>query len=228
MATRSGYLQTSLVTTARPGLVVANDEVTIQASGNVGWWGETDTAIVWHYIRSSDGDVQRLLVFSQDFLVAGLFLDAVQNPISGLNGSNVNPPMYWIYSYSGSPTSNAANLTTTATWVNAVFAVRTPSTNVTSPGPIVSVYLGAEGYSGNLLTIGLTVPNDLTGEYPLLSTSLISSTSPYRGRLGTPYDLYYGVSNLALGTTYPADGTRTVMQFGYLAIPWNGSIPLTR
>jgi hypothetical protein len=90
------------------------------------------------------------------------------------------------------------------------------------------MYPSAESYASNLLTNGLQVPNDLTGEYSLCPIGVVSNTSPYRGRHGDLSDLWFGVSNMPIGTTYPSDGSAQFAQHGCFVTPWNGSLIKTR
>lgn len=214
---RGGFSTAGLVTNATPATTLGDGQTLATTAGQA--WGATQQNFVWHYIRSTDGEVQRYIVCVADVPVWALFMDVPQSPASGWNPTTT-PPGCVLYMN--------ANAVSNAIGTTAYTGTPTVTRIGSSSGSAVPLYLAAMSYGGTLLVSGLQVPNDMTGEYPLVSLGYVSNTSPYRGQVATPYDMWFGVSNLLTGSTYPADNSRQFAQFGLIVLPWNGSVPLTR
>lgn len=70
----------------------------------------------------------------------------------------------------------------------------------------------------------VTVANEINNAWPLVPMRLYTDAAPWiRG--GKLKDLWMGAGVHALGTTYPAEGTAALAQFGRIVVPWNGSVP---
>jgi len=77
--------------------------------------------------------------------------------------------------------------------------------------------------------------NEITGKWPIYPLGIAASDTGRRGRQGMMTDLWlgaYGIWNQNTGNpqwgvldgeTYPDDGTRKLVQFGNLIMPWTGS-----
>lgn len=217
---RSGYLQTGLVTTARPGLVASPSDEQVLTNATTLLWGNSNQNYVWHYLRSTDGQVQRFIVCVADVPVWVFSMDVPQSPVANWNPT-ATPPGCTLY-------LNAASVANGASYTNTYTVTSVFSRMGSGSGTAVPFFLAGASYNTNLLTNGLLVPNDITGEYPLVANTLVSTTASYRGQMALLFDLWFGVSNLTTGTTYPADNSRQFAQFGSLVIPWNGTVPITR
>lgn len=218
---RQGYVTTGLVTTARPGLVAA-DEQTLLSSGGTVAWGNSPQNFVWHYVRSSDNEIQRFFVNVTDTTVLAFFMDVPQSPITGWNSGFVQPPgtAFWMNA------ASVGNAVSTATYTGTPTVTRIGA----GAGTATGLYLSGLSYASNLVVNGLPIPNDMTGEYPLLAAGYIcTGVVGFRGKVGNPYDLWFGVSNMPTGTTYPADLSTQFAQFGTIVIPWkSNTVPVTR
>ena len=87
-----------------------------------------------------------------------------------------------------------------------------------------TVYFGAEtaGTSFAPANANCTIPNDISGEYPMFVANILSDSAGMRGRHGVVIDMWYGSGGVATGDTYPADGTATFVQLSGMVLPWNG------
>lgn len=216
---RQGYVTTGLSTSSHPA-TIAGDEQTFAFQYPFAW-GNSNQNFVWHYIKSTDNQSHKWFLCTVDVNPMAVIIDVPQNAPSGWNGTLAQQPFAMYY---GSTTNNS-NVFTTGAYSGATFVTCMGS----GSGAGASLYLAGESYNGNLLTNGLTTPNDVTGEYPLVATSYVQTGTPgFRGIVGDPVDTWFGVSTISTGATYPADNSRQFVQFGTLAVPWNGSVPLTR
>jgi hypothetical protein len=89
----------------------------------------------------------------------------------------------------------------------------------------VNYYLTSEGYGSGTLGENLTTADEDTGGWSLCPVQLsIASVVPVRGaRKGDLADLWWGSTSVDLGSTYPGDGTKQLVQVGHLVFPWNGT-----
>lgn len=217
---RGGYATTGLVTTSRPTTLLSDEQVLLNNSSTDWCFGNNNPPYVWHYVRSTDGDVQRFMLYVADQAVFAMFFDVPQDYIPGWNTSGTPGAVMCLTAVGGV----VSNCISTVTYTGTPYVTRMGS----GAGAAIGLYMSGDSYNGNLLCNGLAIPNDVTGEYPFVSINYVSTTAPYRGKVASPYDLWFGVSNLVAGTTYPADTSRQFAQFGSLIIPWNGTVPVTR
>jgi hypothetical protein len=69
------------------------------------------------------------------------------------------------------------------------------------------------------------VVNSLTGEWPFYGTKLYSEgPAMNRGKVGVPFDLYYGPLTLTNGDQFDASPSRMWSFINDLIIPWNGTV----
>lgn len=94
-------------------------------------------------------------------------------------------------------------------------------------GAFNGLYLTSEGWGGSTLGEQITFPDDDTAEYPLSNIYVANVGLGGRGaKKGSMYDLWWGSTAVAVGDTYPGDGSATFAQFGHLVFPWNGTTPV--
>jgi hypothetical protein len=88
---------------------------------------------------------------------------------------------------------------------------------------VASHWLSAEFAGGNSL-----IPNDVDASYPVCRMGAVAYTAGARGRHGDIVDMWWGTADATavMGSTYPADGTRQLAQFGHIVFPWNGTTPV--
>jgi len=205
--------------TARP---TATDEIAIRdGSTTAPWFGywmgsttpfTTTFAPVVHVMQSTDGECTRVVFCCAGKSRSFFIFDKQCNPITGATHTFI---------VGADAMASDATALTYAEWNDAVHMRGLNSTLV------FDCYLTAEGYIAGMLGERLNVvANEISGEWPLSPIGLTSETVGARGRFGTLYDLWWGTSNQADGTTYPAAGSKLLVQFGHLVFPWNGSTPL--
>lgn len=214
---RSGWNVSSPTTASPSTLNVSGDSISLLSAATVAW-GNSNQQFVLHFTSSSDGYCHRAIVYCQDFPVFGLFLETPEDPVPGWN---TGLPSFSMLFNSGGLSSAISTTAYTSASVRSRMKTGASATNVTA-------WLSGESYAGTLLTNGLLTPNEITNEYPMVDTGIISDTAPCRGKVGKPFDLWYGVANLLTGITYPQDNSRQFSQHGSLIIPWNGSVVVTR
>ena len=217
-------------TSVLPSTTISGDVIRFPITNQAIPWGTSNIQCVHHYMWSSDGYCHRHIVYASDFPVLGLFLETPENPVTGWSSSGL--PSFAMFFNSGSVAS--------AITINNTYRRFTNNSIVTRIDPVGSVgaanadiWLSGEaitnGSGGNSLIVeAITAPNDLSGEYPMVDTGIVLPTYPYATKLGKPFDLWYGISNLVGSVTYPNDNSRQFAQHGCLITPWNGSVMLTR
>jgi len=180
------------------------------------FWPSSAAALVSHTMVSTDGECTRVVVYSANAVVGGLFFEKAQNPSTG-----------W----------------TIPVWCRV--AVGSTSLNVTSWASVASNYgsrAGSTNFTGFFLSEGTnaglaysttdvgTVANQLDSTWPLFPFGLCSQTPGVKGRHGNVYDLWCRPSGVAVADTFPNDpALRRLVAFGELVFPWtNGAdVPLT-
>lgn len=192
----------------------ATDEQTVLANAP---WGASlaDGRNVLHVERSDDGEITRIVICRNNQtagfwqfakpsnVVTGWVLPAVASVV----GSSTAAP--------ASPTPTFAALANAAAHMG-----RAPAGNMT-------LFLTCEARNSAYLPTVMAAPNDISGAYPLHPIGLHSDTALCAGRHGALPDIWWGVQNLADGTSYPAAGTlRQFAQFGDLVLPWNQTVPV--
>lgn len=169
-------------------------------------------APVVHVMHSTDGECTRAIFCAGGKSRAMYIFDKQCNPTAGLSPTFV---------LGASAQSTDVSTLTIAEW-NALTKMQGANAAL-----VYTAYATSEGYGTAMIPATLTaVSNEISGEWPLCPIGISSPTVGARGRHGTLYDLWWGTTNQAEGTTYPSDGTKTHAQFGHLVFPWNGSAPV--
>ena len=226
---RSGFnISTPVTNPASPiASNVSGDTITLfdlSGSGSLGLWGVSgnlDQRFVRHSMCSTDGYSMRHIIYCQDYPVFGFFIETPKEPVINWAPSRPTPSAAMVFNSGG-----LLNCLTTAVYTTTPLRTRFGTDGGTAAN--LSLYLSGESYSTNLLTNGLNVPNDFTGEYPMIPMGIISTTGPFRGKLGKMSDLWFGISNFLGPVAYPGDSSRQFAQHGTIITPWNGSNIVTR
>lgn len=191
-------------------LPTATDQILVTNGGAFGVNG-TNRAYNLHALQSSDGACTRVaIVYSS---VCTLWF-SIENAKTQVTGWTTPVIVSWV-----------GNNTTTNVLTGAGFYNTTAGYTGVTPGTLAgfSLFLTGEFAPTNLLTKLLSVPNDLSTEYPMMPIGLFSYTSPARGRLGMVYDLWWGLSVNTFGQEYAGVAAHAFAQFGEMIVPWNGT-----
>lgn len=185
----------------------ATDE-TLIFSGGTSW--NDNSADVNHRVNVAGTD-DRSGVFVSTFaggaLRTFLYLGKAKNPVTT---GWTNQWIFW------------AGYGTTGVSLGGFNIATKIGTTATALFPTGECYFSAG--DGTRYTIpGYFTPDDQTGEYPLGPIGLYCSTAGKRGRKGAIFDLFWGLGSNASGDTYPNDGSKQMVQFGHLVLPWDGS-----
>lgn len=201
-----GFVLTPGTTSARP---TAADEVVL-VNGSTYLWGTTYPK-VWHLQVSEDGECTRLLIFQGNNAQCVAMFEKPKSPLAAWA-----VPAVFRWKGSASNICSFAEFSDAAGWYG-------------YQGGSFTLYTTAEGYIDGTLGEKLTVPDDWTGEWPMLSLGLAGGTAPHRGRKGQLYDMWFGSTGMGANVdAFPGDGSRTFACFkGCLILPWDGSVPLT-
>ena len=201
-------------TTARP---TATDEVVIHnGSTGLSWIGNYATngfTTVHHVLKSTDGQVTRWVVCSQGKVISFFSIEKAADAVTGWT-----VPVVVI-----SPV-----LTSTGTDVNKYSDLNDLATGAASflSTTKFTLYMTAEGFisatNGEQLNI---TANQISNEWMMGPVGFASTDTPYRGRHGRAYDLWWASQMMENATTFPSDSTRQFAVFGDLIIPWDGTIP---
>jgi len=199
----AGY--TGGTTTAKP---TATDEVTLISQTN---WGGNNVDVQQriHVMQSTDGQCTRIMMCDTGVFKMMWMFDKPGNPVTGWSNPSITLALA---SNSSTDVLTTANLSSAA--------------NVRGFGSAsMSIFLTSEARNTTQLKSVFTVANSFSGEFPFFPIGLSSETASHVGRHGTVQDLWFGLSSLADGDTYPNDVSRQFMQAGELIVPWSGAVP---
>jgi len=184
----------------------AGDQVVLVNGG--GWSANSAETYKVHVMHSTDGEVTYFIVCKANVPTWIGLLGMPATPITGFT-----------LPVGGVQTSDATNMATFVYWNDAAKIYTGISSDV------FACYMTCEGYSSAMVGEYMAWPDDDTGEWPVMPIGLFSSTGAHRGRKASMYDLWWGSTSLATGSTYPGDATNQFAQFGHLIFPWDGSVP---
>jgi len=184
------------------------------------YWTASATTFntAWHGFIGRDpisGDIwsQRLFILEGGVVRHYYGFEKLKNPVSG-----ITDPTYLFMLGLGTaagPTHGNLNRGTSQPYRACI------------NGSLQTVYLSCEGYVDYSLGEKLAVPHDITGEWPLLKAGVVCEGQGRRGYLGELYDLWFTSSGLAAGDMFPGDGSKQLITFPNIVVPWDGvSTPL--
>lgn len=179
--------------------------------------------VVVHALRSSDGEVERIVVVSHNVVCAYISFEKVKNPTSGWT----HPFMCaWV---NRNYTNNQSVLSYSILNDDAVRGSSglCPYTFGYHDGLWLGLYWGSEAYKDAMLGERISYYNEISGEYTMCPVSLISNSPGCKGHHGFLYDLWWGSIETLVGDTFPGDETQQFVRFGEVIFPWDGSAPLT-
>lgn len=199
-------------TTAAP---TASDEKEQQTGQWIGSTTGTGGQYRIHVMRSSDGQNTRVF-FCINSLVAGFWcFERAWNPVSG-----------WTLPFCVNVRRITGNITDTGLMT---FGVWVGTNAFAAVGPIGDMPLfttseWAPGGTGNSIGNRYSIPNELSGEYPICPIGLWHDTTVgQRGRHGSIPDMYFTATTPVMGDTYPADGSKQFQQMGQMIVPSDGT-----
>jgi len=184
----------------------ATDEIVLETgSGLENSGAHTGKLHAWH---SSDGECTRFLYMRGGVTQLLMILDVPKAPLASWSPANI------------SGNKRIATCATYANWNDsAKLRGRLSST--------FDCYMTCEGWADGAGGQRVTVPDDDTGEWPIMPIGLASGTAGHRGaQKGALYDLWWGSPGLSQADTFPADTSKQFVIFDDMVFPWNGSVPL--
>lgn len=87
---------------------------------------------------------------------------------------------------------------------------------------IVTPIIGFESFGASAPST-LTVMELQGNKPPIHEISLWYSTAPHRGKIGNIIDLWWGITTVPHGSTYPENGDREFIAYGPIMLPWDGA-----
>lgn len=166
-----------------------------------------------HFLKSSDGEMFKMLVCASGVLK---MICCIEKPASSVTGWS-NPSLVGGINTSNPSGVRFLSLSVLGTlsytgYYNGSMTLLLTADGIHNgdSGPIVN-YM----YGGNVFNNAITL-------FPL---GLFSTTSGKSGRHGTITDCWATLELLPDGTTFPSDGSKQLVQFGTLVLPWNGTTP---
>jgi hypothetical protein len=162
--------------------------------------------------QSSDGQMLYWARLLRSMCVSFGFMGKPKNPPAEWTGTTYIAGCYGAIAGGGARKIN---------WYNAAITfTRIGSTNF-------SMFFTGEAFNNLLIGASQTFVGELSPGYPMCPIGLYSTTSPYRGRAGDMFDIFWGAeNNVLVGDTYPLDGSRQFIQLDHLILPWDGSVPI--
>jgi hypothetical protein len=196
--------------------VTQNDEFLMQ--DNVTWDARIHVAI------SDDGEQVRALIAREAIVEMFMFDAIVRNPKVAWAADPSTPVvagMRW-------PGNGSFSRATYGEWNDATQArlsrLPSPSPGI-PPLHVGGAFLSSEGYGSAALGQNLAMPNELTGEWPLLPVGIAASTVQFRGRMGLIPDMWWASVGNIPGQTFPNSNARNFLCIEDFIIVWNGDIP---
>lgn len=189
-------------TSARP--THANE---IQINSNL-WGGLTggDANVRLHVFGSTDGTVVHVLTAALGDPLVHWEIQKVKDPIT------TDWPVQWSASMSYDTGLLTAGEFVHNAWIDGGAAVLSlTGETIFKPG------------GSNERIVDFSGPDDQSGEDPFCGMGLFSTTPTKYGRKGALTDCYWGLTGSAVGTTFPASGTKLWVQLGDRIFPWNGT-----
>lgn len=162
-----------------------------------------------HVMQSTDGLATRVVLCRNNFATWSWVFDQALSTVGGWAGE--------IVSTRCTPTADAA---TYAAYNDAA------EFSAWIGGTAVTMYSTCEGYVSGMVGQNLTIADEDTGEWPIEGVGLVCGDVGHRGRKGAVADLYWGSTAVNTGDHYPADASRTMVQFGDFVCHWNGTAAL--
>ena len=190
-------------TTARP---TATDEIIVLNSTAWGGVASSDTSVKVHVLKSTDGEVWRVLVCNTAQANTSWI---VEKAAASASATWTNRMVMYTQG------ANAATSTLTNALLNtaANFNARGAST--------MTLYMAGMAYAGAQANVGITTANDLSSAWPFLPHQIMSATASNRGSHGYLNDIWFGSTTVVTGSTYPTTGTQhQFVQLGSLIFPW--------
>ncbi len=203
-------------TTARPTAadetVILNDDMWC---GRLGTGDGTGGQVRAHVMLSTDGQCFRVLLANDGGVGGFLLVDKPAFPVTGWTN-----PMISFFRGIGSSTNNRDSDMSANLWGrNEVIKARGPMGAM----PMFGTFEG----STNTFTIiadRLALPNEISGEYPLQRVGLWhDDTAGQRGRHGFIFDLWFSLSTLLSGDTFPSDSSKQFVAFGSAVVVGDGT-----
>lgn len=182
---------------------------------NAAWGKSNNTAMAWHMIRSTLGDVYLLQCANGWATNIWVFSTAIQ-PVTnfaipfcvGVAGSSLSVPA-------------TTSLNTTLLY-NLTFMHARGNTNMLMQPTIERVNAERDPF----LPAFSGVPNSLSGEFGVYPWGLTCATAPNIGRMAQVPDIWAGELGFTDGNWYGASAAnRAMVQWGLVVTPWNQSVP---
>jgi len=214
-------------TTARPTAPGTNNDEEVQLRDGEGWAGNTNLAartFKWNTWQAEDGTVTYIVIYHNNVCMSQWMIGKPQNPATGWTEPQFFAGIRGVI-------SDADNANFMNDWydVAQMYTWRADRISTADAFNRTFIYLTADGFGGNAFNRQFTVPNDISGEYPLGVIGLASQSSNFIGRQGEIPDVYWGLETVGSVpvSTYPSGGSKTWVAFGAFTFPWDGSTPLT-
>lgn len=196
-------------------LPTATDMVTPSSGGITGTsygTANNNVAYAMHAMMSTDGQCTRIWTFQGGNFGTLWMFDKIKNPVSGW----ATP---WVFNTQFNSVSSNAN------WHNAGATYGGGPSNST-----LQFFWTGEGTSntGALLTTIYNAANDLNSKYPMLPIGIAANqagtgATPYFGRHGMFFDLWWGCPVLPMGQLYAGASPHAFVQITEVIFPWSGA-----
>jgi hypothetical protein len=208
------------------GPTVTNPEGSVNAlrtfEGNsTSPWGTGVKTIKLHLWISDDGQHTRLIGCEDGSASLFWFDETVLNPHAQWATSPTTPVVSCQADQAGGICATYAQFNDTP------HVLGTP---IPTPSPEISdrnkplFYLTAEGYGAAANGQNLTIPNELTGEWPMYPIGIASNEIASKGRLGQLVDIWWTSTGTVGGEMIPDDLSRQFVCIGDMILPNDGSI----
>jgi len=174
-------------------------------------------SFVLHGMQSTDGESTRIIVCHRGASKAFWLLDQMQDAVTGI----ATPACAVI-----SSTSEGNGRGWEYSELNDNDRIRAYDP---TPG-VFNMYATCEGFANAMVGEQDNIrdqSNVFDGTWPMFPIGLASTDVDATGRHGRLADIWWTVTTLPTGMTFPNDGSHQFAVFNHVVLPWNGSAPKT-
>ena len=175
--------------------------------------------VVFHSMRSTDGEVERIIICCNNITALYISLEKVKTPVSGWT----HP---FLITWVGLTTGTNGGVTSYAILNDASPYLNAPVVGCHN-GNWMTCHYSSEAHVSAMVGERITYYNEISGEYTMCPVGIVSNSPGLKGHHGFLYDVWWGSTETLTGDTFPGDETQQFAQFTNLIFPWDGSTPVT-
>jgi hypothetical protein len=178
-------------------------------------WVSGSFPFKWHAMQSTDGQGTRVIICGASLVQSFWMFDKATNA----HASWTNPCVQYV---------NARDSETHANEYEYMFYRAGQSPPQIKTGILTAAAFTCEAVRNRPVGQIMNFPDDINGAWLIAPIGVTALSQSARARVGRLVDVYFGSSGVSNGDTFPASGTKLMVQFGHMVFPWDGlTVPQT-